>query len=107
VARRLTADPVAWFTAERVNLLAAVERACQAGWLDLAQQLASDSRAVSGHWQVNDKGRTTDWISYSKGFGTAEEKYMACCIFLAEVPRAAPEIFAVGSSTSPESRNIA
>jgi DNA-binding SARP family transcriptional activator len=64
VARRLTADPVAWFTAERVNLLAAVERACQAGWLDLAQQLASVSRPVSGHWQVNDKGRTTDWISY-------------------------------------------
>jgi tetratricopeptide (TPR) repeat protein len=41
VAERLTADPIAWFTAERVNLLAAVEQACEARWLDLARQLAS------------------------------------------------------------------
>jgi transcriptional regulator with XRE-family HTH domain/tetratricopeptide (TPR) repeat protein len=41
VSKRVTADPIAWFTAERVNLLAAVEQACEAGWLDLARQLAS------------------------------------------------------------------
>ena len=41
VAQRLTADPVAWFTAERVNLRAAVELACETGRLDLARQLAS------------------------------------------------------------------
>jgi len=40
-AERLTADPVAWFTAERVNSLAAIEQACQQGRLDLARQLAS------------------------------------------------------------------
>ena len=40
-AERLTADPIAWFMAERVNLLAAVERACETDRLDRALQLAS------------------------------------------------------------------
>jgi DNA-binding SARP family transcriptional activator/DNA-binding XRE family transcriptional regulator len=31
VAARLTADPVAWFSAERLNLLAATRRACEPG----------------------------------------------------------------------------
>ena len=44
-AERLTDDPVAWFTTERVNLLAAVEQACRAGWLDLAWSLAVQQRA--------------------------------------------------------------
>jgi tetratricopeptide (TPR) repeat protein/DNA-binding XRE family transcriptional regulator len=45
VAERLTADPIAWFTAERVNLLAAVQQACESGHLDLARQLASHQAA--------------------------------------------------------------
>jgi tetratricopeptide (TPR) repeat protein len=41
VAERLTADPVAWLSAERVNLLAAVEQACGADRVDVASKLAS------------------------------------------------------------------
>lgn len=40
-ARRLTADPVGWFTTERLNLLAAIEDACAAGYLTLADCIAS------------------------------------------------------------------
>jgi tetratricopeptide (TPR) repeat protein len=40
-AERLTADPVAWFTSERINLLAATGQACEIGRPDLARQLAS------------------------------------------------------------------
>jgi DNA-binding SARP family transcriptional activator len=36
----LTADPIAWFTSERINLTAAIEQACDIGRLDLARQLA-------------------------------------------------------------------
>ncbi len=41
VANRMTANPIAWFNSERVNLLAAVHEACETGRLDLAHQLAS------------------------------------------------------------------
>ena len=40
-AARLTADPVAWFSAERLNLLAATRRACELGQHELAARLAS------------------------------------------------------------------
>jgi DNA-binding SARP family transcriptional activator len=39
-ATRLTADPIAWFTAERGNLLTAVEQACGSGRAELAYRLA-------------------------------------------------------------------
>jgi DNA-binding SARP family transcriptional activator/DNA polymerase III delta prime subunit len=45
VAARLTADPVAWFTSERANLLAVVEQAWAVGRSDLAQQLAAHQGA--------------------------------------------------------------
>ncbi|HLI41130.1 MAG TPA: tetratricopeptide repeat protein, partial [Streptosporangiaceae bacterium] len=38
---RLTADPVAWFNAERLNLLAMTERACATGRHDVAVRLAA------------------------------------------------------------------
>jgi DNA-binding SARP family transcriptional activator/transcriptional regulator with XRE-family HTH domain len=41
VAGRLTADPVAWFSAERQNLLAVTGRACELGRHELAVRLAS------------------------------------------------------------------
>ena len=44
-AERLTADPRGWFTSERINLLAAIEHACQIGRLDLARLLASHQGA--------------------------------------------------------------
>jgi hypothetical protein len=40
-AKRLTADPTAWFTAERVNLRATIQQACRAGRVDQARQLVS------------------------------------------------------------------
>ena len=40
-AHRLTVDAVAWFTAERANLRAAVKQACHTGRLDFAHRLAS------------------------------------------------------------------
>jgi DNA-binding SARP family transcriptional activator/DNA polymerase III delta prime subunit len=44
-AGQLTAEPIAWFTTERINLLNAVEQACAGGRLDLARQLASSQCA--------------------------------------------------------------
>jgi DNA-binding SARP family transcriptional activator len=44
-AEQLTDQPTAWFTVERMNLLAAVEQACAAGRLDLARALASSQCA--------------------------------------------------------------
>lgn len=41
LARRLTADPIAWFTAERLNLLHAIEHACASSKHHLAARLAS------------------------------------------------------------------
>jgi DNA-binding SARP family transcriptional activator/tetratricopeptide (TPR) repeat protein len=41
LAADLTANPIAWFTAERINLLAAVEQACGSGQIELARQIAS------------------------------------------------------------------
>jgi tetratricopeptide (TPR) repeat protein len=43
-AARLTADPGAWFTAERNSLISMVEQACHSGWLDLACRLAAQQR---------------------------------------------------------------
>jgi DNA-binding SARP family transcriptional activator/tetratricopeptide (TPR) repeat protein len=40
LARALTADPLAWFSVERVNLLAATERACQSWGHGLGLRLA-------------------------------------------------------------------
>lgn len=40
-AHRLTADAVGWFTTERLNLLAAIGDACEAGYLTLADWIAS------------------------------------------------------------------
>jgi DNA-binding SARP family transcriptional activator/tetratricopeptide (TPR) repeat protein len=39
LAQRLVADPLAWFSAERANLIYMTERACSAGLLELANQL--------------------------------------------------------------------
>ena len=40
IARHLTADPLAWFAAERLNLLTVTENACTIGRYQLAGQLA-------------------------------------------------------------------
>jgi len=39
-AKRISADPIAWFTTERLNLLAMTEQACRTGRLDVARSLA-------------------------------------------------------------------
>jgi tetratricopeptide (TPR) repeat protein len=58
LARQLTADPLAWFSAERLNLLTAVERSCGAGSYRLAARLASRVAAYQ-HIQsrLDDTGR--------------------------------------------------
>jgi tetratricopeptide (TPR) repeat protein len=50
-AARLTADPVAWFAAERLNLLAATRRACEPGrgQHELAARLASCQLAFQNY----------------------------------------------------------
>ncbi|GIH14917.1 AfsR/SARP family transcriptional regulator [Rugosimonospora africana] len=37
----LVPDPLAWFSAERASLIAAIEQACRRGWTDLAWDLAA------------------------------------------------------------------
>jgi transcriptional regulator with XRE-family HTH domain/tetratricopeptide (TPR) repeat protein len=49
-ARSITADPVAWFTAERLSLLAVIERCCASGDYPAAAQLAA-SMASFQHLQ--------------------------------------------------------
>jgi tetratricopeptide (TPR) repeat protein/DNA-binding XRE family transcriptional regulator len=41
IARDITADPVAWFTTERLGLHAVIARCCADGWYQVAAQLAS------------------------------------------------------------------
>lgn len=48
-AQELTADPVGWFATERLNLLAAIENACEAGHLTLAEGIASSLSAYQHH----------------------------------------------------------
>lgn len=50
----LTADPVAWFTAERINLQAAVEQACDHGQAALAFQIASCQCSYHHHQDRHD-----------------------------------------------------
>ena len=41
LAKQITADPIAWFSAERLSLLAVIERCCTTGRYQAATQLAS------------------------------------------------------------------
>jgi tetratricopeptide (TPR) repeat protein/transcriptional regulator with XRE-family HTH domain len=58
-AKSITASPVAWFTTERLGLLAAIERCCASGRYQVAAQLAS-SMARFHHLQgrLDDTERT-------------------------------------------------
>lgn len=90
VAGRLTADPIAWFSAEWVNLLAAVEQACATGRLDLASQLASVQSAFR-HYQ----GRFED-------AGTPrqpDDPAAASCATLRLAPATVPRGQAVGAAS--------
>jgi DNA-binding SARP family transcriptional activator/tetratricopeptide (TPR) repeat protein len=40
-AGEITQDPIAWFTAERINLMTAVEQACERGRIELTRALVS------------------------------------------------------------------
>ncbi len=52
--QELTADPLAWFHAERLNLLAATERACWLGHHQLAAQLACAQAPFQRHQERHD-----------------------------------------------------
>jgi DNA-binding SARP family transcriptional activator/tetratricopeptide (TPR) repeat protein len=59
-ASRLTSDAIAWFTAERINLLTAVERACAAGEISLARCLAGHQCAFQ-HLQRRQDDTEQNW----------------------------------------------
>jgi tetratricopeptide (TPR) repeat protein len=59
-AARLTADPAAWFTAERNSLIGVVEQACQLGWLELACRLAAQQRPYQ-HLQYRHEDAIRQW----------------------------------------------
>jgi DNA-binding SARP family transcriptional activator/tetratricopeptide (TPR) repeat protein len=56
-ADTLTADPLAWFAAERLNLLAACQAACQEGRYHFAAQLAT---AQAAYQQIQDRHDDTE-----------------------------------------------
>lgn len=58
-AEELTSNPVAWFTAERINLLTAVQQGCAAGQVHLARQLAS---CQSSFLQLQDRHEDAELI---------------------------------------------
>jgi DNA-binding SARP family transcriptional activator/tetratricopeptide (TPR) repeat protein len=68
VATRLTADAVAWFDTERVNLLTAVEQACRAGQLDLARRLAAHLCAFQ-HLQYRQDDAERMWRDVAEAAG--------------------------------------
>jgi DNA-binding SARP family transcriptional activator/tetratricopeptide (TPR) repeat protein len=78
-ARRLTADPIGWFTTERTSLLAAVEQACAASRLDLARALAAHQRAYQ-HLQYRQDDVVRLWRLISdraEQFGEARQARQA------------------------------
>jgi DNA-binding SARP family transcriptional activator/tetratricopeptide (TPR) repeat protein len=60
VASRLTSDAIVWFTAERINLLTAVERACATGEISLARYLARHQCAFQ-HLQHRQDDAEQNW----------------------------------------------
>jgi DNA-binding SARP family transcriptional activator/tetratricopeptide (TPR) repeat protein len=70
VASRLTADPLAWFTAERLNLLTAVSQACARQRRHLAAQLASyQSTFHYFHNRVDDADQMWEAITQAAHLG--------------------------------------
>lgn len=71
-AERLTSDPIAWFTIERLNLLTAVEHACEAGQPDLARRLAAHLCAYQ-HYQSRHDDAERVWSAIAGNPGRSPE----------------------------------
>jgi DNA-binding SARP family transcriptional activator/tetratricopeptide (TPR) repeat protein len=67
-ARRLTAEPMAWFAAERLNLLEAVDRACTVGRYEFAAQLAL-CQAEFQHLQDRHDDAERNWRAVAEAAG--------------------------------------
>ncbi|HXL91209.1 MAG TPA: BTAD domain-containing putative transcriptional regulator [Streptosporangiaceae bacterium] len=76
-AARLTADPGAWFTAERNSLIGVVEQACQLGWLELASHLAAQQRPYQ-HLQHRHDDAIRQWGVIADCATQAGNAEMAC-----------------------------
>jgi hypothetical protein len=79
-AKRLAADPGAWFTAERNSLISVVEQACQLGWLELACRLAARQRPYQ-HLQHRHDDAIRQWgviADCAVQAGDAETACYAC-----------------------------
>ena len=74
VADRLTAGPIGWFTAERSNLLIAVEQACEIGRPDLARQLAIHQCAYQ-HLQNRSDDAERIWRAIADSADRADDVY--------------------------------
>jgi tetratricopeptide (TPR) repeat protein len=75
--KRLTADPGAWFTAERNSLIGVVEQACQLGWLELACRLAAQQRPYQ-HLQHRHDDAIREWGVIADCAVQAGDVKMAC-----------------------------
>lgn len=58
--KKLISDPIAWFTAERLNLLDVTERACSNGWYERAYRMAL-CQARFQHLQDRNDDSTQIW----------------------------------------------
>jgi DNA-binding SARP family transcriptional activator/tetratricopeptide (TPR) repeat protein/DNA-binding XRE family transcriptional regulator/DNA polymerase III delta prime subunit len=77
LARQLTADPVAWFTAEHPNLPAAIRLACDAGWYELAAELAG---RCASFWELRWRYDTVErsWAVIAHAARQADDGLAEC-----------------------------
>jgi DNA-binding SARP family transcriptional activator/tetratricopeptide (TPR) repeat protein len=77
VARRLTADSLAWFTAEHPNLPAAIQLACDAGWHELAADLAG---RCASFWELRCWLDTASrsWAAVAHAARQADDRLAEC-----------------------------
>lgn len=72
-AARITADPLAWFAAERLNLLAAVTATCAAGRYAFAARLAS-AQAAYEHIQDRHDDAEASWRTIAEAAARAGDR---------------------------------
>jgi DNA-binding SARP family transcriptional activator/tetratricopeptide (TPR) repeat protein len=106
IAERLTADPIAWFTAERLNLLAAVEQAAQRGELDLACQLACRQGAFQHlQYRLDDAEyiwRAIESVGDESAAAYARLRVGASLVLRAQAPDAVPVLSKCMETADPE-----
>jgi DNA-binding SARP family transcriptional activator len=71
-ARRLTAEPMAWFASERLNLLGAIDRACASGRHEFAARLAL-CQAEFQHLQDRHDDAADSWRAAADAASAADD----------------------------------